>query len=778
MASRIQRELAFLLTGRDVSASKAMKGVSRNITALERHSGKAFRAMSRNVEHGLVIGAGAAAGAIAYAVKLAGDFQAGMQTINTVALKSPAALAKAGEGIRAIFRDTGQPMADLQAAEYDLVSAGIKLENANDGLRQSVELGRGAYGSTAEAVDVLTTAVNSYNLKAKDGSVATATWRRVSDELAQAVADGKVKLSEIAATYAQVAPLAAQAGIGTDEVAAALGFLTAKGNSAGETLTQMSRAIIELQKPNAKLASLQKKLGKNYADIARNKGLHVALQQLRDDADKQGVSFISLFGRIEGYKYALQTTGPNARGFADELDRIHHSAGMTQRQFDERNQGLNYQLGVLRANVEDAGITIGTALLPQITELAKEGTDWLQGHQPEIKQFAQDLADGLRDAVKWAKSLDWDRITAALQAGGSAAQAIITAFTSAPAWLQEFLAAGFVANKFTGGALGDIGTDILGGLAKGLILKSLGIQAAVVNVSGGVVNGPGGGLPGGGIGTGEAVAEGAAGGGLLAGVSVLGGALAVMIVGSKVSGLDNPDRLHDPVTGNVIRQSQTDPTGAEGLLHSIQSLQVAIDTGQRTDPFAKQQLADMKAQLAKLNGTAHDMDKNLEQFAPGGRDTDKNLKRPKGVFAELKADGIDLAAIARNRTASLQGATGGATPRDMDKNLVSPITKAQDEARLAFVSSSRAIATSVDGVNTTARGGLEVAASAVHTGTSGTTAAVFSASAAITGAIRSIPAPIVNVNVSPTTITNKTVIQNRAGTVSGSRGATNDHGKG
>jgi hypothetical protein len=70
-------------------------------------------------------------------VKWAGDFEAGMNTINTVALKSPAILKAAGDGIRQIARDTGQSIDDLQQGEYDLVSAGIALESSQAGLTQA-----------------------------------------------------------------------------------------------------------------------------------------------------------------------------------------------------------------------------------------------------------------------------------------------------------------------------------------------------------------------------------------------------------------------------------------------------------------------------------------------------------------------------------------------------------------------------------------------------------------------------------------------------------------
>lgn len=426
-----------------------------------------------NIERVGLAAAGLAVGGGAAAVKWAGDFQAGMETINTVAFASAAGLEKAGEGLRQTFRDTGQSMADLQSAEYDLVSAGVKLSDAQTGVNTAVRLGIGALGSTAEAVDVLTTAINSYNLKAKDGSIATATWTRLSDELAQAVADGKVKLSEIAAAYAVVAPVAAQAGIKTGEIAAALGYLTARGVPAAEVLTQMNRAIVELSKPKGDMAKVLKALGESGTQLISQHGLAGALQIVRDQAAKMKIPFIDLFGRIEAYKFALQTTGTNQAGFAAEMDRIAHSAGMTSRQFDERAQGLNYQLGVLKANVQDAGITIGSALLPQLTDLATQAADFLRGHQQDVADFAKSLAGGFRDAVAWAKRLDWGAIGDALRGLAGFGKALAEGFMGMPTEVKAILLGLFGANRLTGGAVVKVGVDLAGGLA-GALSKAVG----------------------------------------------------------------------------------------------------------------------------------------------------------------------------------------------------------------------------------------------------------------------------------------------------------------
>lgn len=577
--------------------SRFNTSVSRTGSAIATHLGQGVRTGIRNLERLALAAAAMAAGGGIAAVKWAGDFEAGMRTINTVALATPDVLKKAGEGIRTIFRDTGQSMADLQAAEYDLVSAGIKLQDAQIGLTQAVRLGQGALGSTSEAVDVLTTAINAYNLKAADGTVATATWTKVSDELAQAVADGKVKLSEIASTYAQVAPIAAQAGISTGEVAAALGFLTAKGTPAAEVMTQMARSIIELQKPSAALSKLQKELGVNFADVAREKGLAVALEQMRVAAEKAGVPFIELFGRVEAYKFALQTTGPNQAGFAAEMVKIGNSAGATSKQFDERAQGLNFQMARLKANVQDAGITIGTALIPKLADLAKKAADFLSANRGAVESFGRDLASGLESAVHWAEKLDWKGIALAVKGLGSFAKSLAEGFMAMPTEAKELLLGLYGLNKLSGGAVINIGLDVTKGVLGQFLARGSMINPMFVVPMGGGLGGPGGPvLPGGGP-------------GLLG--KLVRGAIGVTIVALtaeaalQISGINDPKhRQIDPVTGQ--------PTGPLFRGTNIGSEQLAFQeqaaarlreriAGGETGIVVKQ-LAAVEAEIAKLRG--------------------------------------------------------------------------------------------------------------------------------------------------------------------------------
>jgi TP901 family phage tail tape measure protein len=295
-------------------------------------------------------------------IKAAADFQEQMGIINTIAKQSPHDLDQTGQAIRRLSTESGTGLGDLTQGFYDLLSAGVPATKAMDALRQANTLAIGGLATTAQTVDLITTAINSYSLNTKQSAVAT-------DQFALAVQDGKVTAAQIASTFADVAPLAHSMGIGIDEVSATYAVLTARGVPAAEAMTQMNRAMVELQKPNADLADLQTKLHVKFADVAAHKGLVEALNEMRSAAEANGVPFQNLFGRLEGYKFALATTGPEAKAYADELTKMHDATGTAAGQAAERMQTFDRQAAILGNSLQSLMIGIGTAFLPALTSI-------------------------------------------------------------------------------------------------------------------------------------------------------------------------------------------------------------------------------------------------------------------------------------------------------------------------------------------------------------------------------------------------------------------------
>ncbi len=398
-----------LLTSSLVKSEAELKAFSATAGT---HTGLIAGAMRGVGVAGLAIGASVAVGT-AVAVKAAGDFQDQMAIINTIAHQTPEELAKTGDGIRALATSTGEPLDTMTSAFYDLLSAGVKSGDAMRVLQLSTTLGIGALASTKETVDLLTTAINSYHLT-------TSQAARVTDMFALAVQDGKVTAAQISSTFADVAPLAAQMKIGIDEVSATYAVLTSRGVPAAEAMTQMNRAMVELQKPNADLQGLMDKTHLNFAKIAGEKGLVVALETMRKAAEENGVPFQNLFGRLEGFKFALATTGPNFATYGAELEKMHNANGTAAAQAEERMGTFNRQVAILGNTFGDLLISVGGPLLPAFTALVSaiaSGvtaiTDWVSqsGVMKSIMEGLAQAGDLLRaglgvagDAIRTAAS--------------------------------------------------------------------------------------------------------------------------------------------------------------------------------------------------------------------------------------------------------------------------------------------------------------------------------------------------------------------------------------
>jgi hypothetical protein len=175
------------------------------------------------------------------------------------------------------------------------------------------------------------------------------------------------------------------------------------------------------------------------------------------------------------------------------------AGGTAAAQMAERQKGLNFQLAKLKSLAKDAGITIGTALLPKLTPVVEELNKLITGHQGDISAFGEQLAaaftpenvingiHAITDAV--GPMIDLLKIAAA------PVKAIVDAFLKLPKEVQTVLVGAFAVNKLTGGLVTNAAGGIIEAIGKGLLG---GIKAPLVNVTGGVVN-VGGGLPGGGV---------------------------------------------------------------------------------------------------------------------------------------------------------------------------------------------------------------------------------------------------------------------------------------
>lgn len=306
----------------------------------------------QNINRALTAG-GAIGGALFVgAIGGAANFADQLRTINTVAKLPEETLKGIGEEIIGLSEETGRGTDDLTAGFYDLVSAGVPAEKAIAVLRDSAKFATGALGTTGEAVDLVTSALNAYGLEAGSST-------KVTDIFAKAVQDGKVTAAELGASIATIAPIAAAAGVSLEEISAGYALLTSKGVPAAQAATQMRAAITSLLSPNAELNKLQKETGINFAELAKEKGLAVALEEIRKATKGNNEIFAKSLGSVEAYSFALATTGENAEAMAGQIEETLSVAGLAQEQYDEKSKSAVEQGKRMAAQFRGMALQVG-----------------------------------------------------------------------------------------------------------------------------------------------------------------------------------------------------------------------------------------------------------------------------------------------------------------------------------------------------------------------------------------------------------------------------------
>jgi TP901 family phage tail tape measure protein len=251
-----------------------------------------------------------------------------------------------------LSRSVPESASKIAGATYQAISAGIKGSNQEiiDFVGQASRVAVAGLSTTEEAVNGLTSVLNSYKLGVND-------TQKVSDTFFAAIKLGKTTFNELNGAVATVVPTASAAGIGFDEIAASIAQMTALGVPTAQASTQLRSAMVELQKPTGELAKFMDSLGLSTKDIQgklKNQGLIATLQELEGEATKSGKSFNLMFGSQEAGSAAALLTGENAKRASETLAGVRKEieSGVSTKAYEEAAKGIDVQLKIIGNNVQ------------------------------------------------------------------------------------------------------------------------------------------------------------------------------------------------------------------------------------------------------------------------------------------------------------------------------------------------------------------------------------------------------------------------------------------
>ncbi|CEN86372.1 phage tail tape measure protein [Paraclostridium sordellii] len=293
-------------------------------------------------------------------------FEDGMAKVSTIADTTQVPLGDLRKGILDLSDQTGISSEEIANNVYDAISAGQQTGDAVNFVSNSTKLAKAGFAEAGQSLDLLTTIMNSYGLKAQDVT-------KVSDTLIQTQNLGKVTVGQLSADMGKVIPTAKSLGVNLEQVASGYAIMTSKGIKSAETTTYMNSMLNELGKSGtAANKALKKASGKSFPELIKSgKSLGDILAMMEKDAKKSGKSLSDMFGSAEAGKAALVLSSKSGKEFNDMLGKMKDSAGSTETAFNKVNSATSQGLRKALNSAKNALIGFGDVISPFISLVAK-----------------------------------------------------------------------------------------------------------------------------------------------------------------------------------------------------------------------------------------------------------------------------------------------------------------------------------------------------------------------------------------------------------------------
>jgi TP901 family phage tail tape measure protein len=315
------------------------------------------------------------------ASKAASIFEVGMKKISTIADTSKASLSQISSDITALSMETGVFTDSLEEAVYSALSASVDTANAVQFTATATKLAGGGFTSSATAVDVLTTALNAYQLEAGQAE-------RISDMLITTQNLGKTTVDELAVSVGKVIPLASAYGVEMDNLSAAYAELTKGGIATAEAGTYLKSMLNELGDSGSMVSAvLLEQTGYSFSQLMdQGYSLGDVMAVLGESVNGNAGAFNELWSSSEAGIGALALYNAGAEQFNTTLAAMQNSIGATDAAYETMTDTTAHAQEELSNAANNLKISIGQNLNPLVEKLYGLGTDILNG----ISRFVQE----------------------------------------------------------------------------------------------------------------------------------------------------------------------------------------------------------------------------------------------------------------------------------------------------------------------------------------------------------------------------------------------------
>jgi len=346
----------------DDNTKRAFSSISKGFDKSSKKA-KAFKAgikSALNVGAGMLFAQGftAVTRSIQQSIVQAREFSRAMAEVSTLVDTAEVSMSAMRVQVKDIGIEFAKSGEEVSKGFYQAISSGVSGADIEAFTEVANKLAVGGVATTAQSVDLLTTALNAYGLGTEHAIT-------VSNQLFETVKQGKTTIPELSGALGRILPLAKQAGIGMNEVLGATATLTAQGVNTAESMTLIKGIMTAVLKPTDDATNAIEELG---LTLFNTKGLEKGglIGLIRELRDKSGGSIdviAELIPNIRGMAGAAALAGANFDVFDEKLKLITKDANQTNIAFNKMRDDMSFKMDVITNGLNEASIALTEGLM-------------------------------------------------------------------------------------------------------------------------------------------------------------------------------------------------------------------------------------------------------------------------------------------------------------------------------------------------------------------------------------------------------------------------------
>jgi TP901 family phage tail tape measure protein len=373
----VAEKIEFQLTvGRDElnsalsSATKEAEKTNKSVLKLSDAFSSAGREISSikasfigNLGANVVSGAfNALKSAIGATITEARSFSRSIAEVNSILPKTSKLTDDQTKAFIALSSQYGKTPQSQAKAFYEIISGGVEdIDTAFKILRQSNEAAAAGLTEVNVSAKVLTSTFNAF---AQQGT----TVNQITDSLFQAVKDGQTTFEELSSTLGRVAPIASSVGVGIDEVAGSIAFLTKSGIQTDQAITGLRSTLASIIKPSQEAKDEANRLGLAFSvnGIKSAGGFAEFLEKVKIATNGSSASIAKLFGDVNAINTVIAIANGNFSDFRKTLDSNRNSVGATALAARELKDSFDFKAGQAEQSIKNLATSFSVFLLPAL----------------------------------------------------------------------------------------------------------------------------------------------------------------------------------------------------------------------------------------------------------------------------------------------------------------------------------------------------------------------------------------------------------------------------